>query len=363
MMNACVAVSLLLLGLFPQSLFSDRTAAEPGAKRLAFVSNLMSHTLSAVDLDGQSGFRNFNVGRYPIFSSLHPHDPTKLIVALHNYDRLDDQDGIVLFDIRKEKVVKKVPIPGVGMPSGFVYDGKRNRIYVADENLNRVFVLDGMTLDIIFQLPAGLIPVHVDISPDGKWLAVTNRKSADLYVYDLDNILNDAKDGICSIHLGPAPGCLWNPDEAGVTATSHPIDVKFGNEANVCYVTDYNTKELLFVDILKREVVARVAFRDMPFDFSLNREKTLAYVCQVGGESVTVVDLGKRKILTEIPGLLSNPIHCVLDEERNQLIVGCWGGARTGGIYVIDLETYRIQKHFVLEGAAASIGISIAREP
>jgi len=37
------------------------------------------------------------------------------------------------------------------------------------------------------------------------------------------------------------------PDEAGVTATSHPIDVKFGNEANVCYVTDYNTKELLFV--------------------------------------------------------------------------------------------------------------------
>jgi len=39
------------------------------------------------------------------------------------------------------------------------------------------------------------------------------------------------------------------------------------------------------------------------------------------------------------------------------------GGARTGGIYVIDLETYRIQKHFALEGAAASIGISIAREP
>jgi DNA-binding beta-propeller fold protein YncE len=361
-MNAFFPVLFLLMGLFPQSLFSDRPLAPTVPKRLALVSNLMSHTLAVVDLDGPGNIRNFDIGRYPIFSSLHPNDPTKLIVALHNYDRLDDQDGIVLFDIRREKIVKKVPIPGVGMPSGFVYDRKRNRIYVADENLNRVFVLDGMTLDIIFALPAGLIPVHVDISPDDKWLVVTNRKSADLYVYDLDNILNDTKTGIYSIHLGPAPGCLWDPDEAGSAMTSHPIDVKFGNETNVCYVTDCNTKELLFVDIMKLEVVTRVAFKDMPFDFSLNREKTLAYVCQVGGESIAVVDLVKRKILTEIPGLVSNPIHCVLDEERNQLIVGCWGGARTGGIYVIDLKTYQIQKHFPLEGAAASIGITIVRE-
>jgi len=37
----------------------------------------------------------------------------------------DDQDGIVCSTCGRKKVVKKVPIPGVGMPSGFVYDGKR----------------------------------------------------------------------------------------------------------------------------------------------------------------------------------------------------------------------------------------------
>jgi len=65
----------LLWGSFHRVVFrTDRGGV--GFEAARFVSNLMSHTLSVVDLDGQSGFRNFNVGRYPIFSSLHPHDPT-----------------------------------------------------------------------------------------------------------------------------------------------------------------------------------------------------------------------------------------------------------------------------------------------
>ncbi len=361
-MKQSIACLALFLGLAAQGFPAETKAPEAARRRIAYVSNLMSHTLSVVDLDGSGDFHNVEIGRYPIFSALHPTDPAKLVVALHNYERTENDDGLVLVDLRKEKVLKKVPFPGAGMPSGFVHDAKRNRIYVADENLNRVFVLDGITLDPIFDFPAGLIPVHVDLSPDGRWLVATNRKSADLYVYDLDDIQHDAKNGIYSIHLGRTPGPDWDAAEPGAPSC-HPVDVKFGADPALCYVTDFDGKQLLCVDIRKREVVGRVAFAHAPFDLALNREKTLAYVCHVDGESVSVVDLARREVVREIAGLATNPIHCVVDDERDQLVVGCWGGTREGGIYLVDLKTFQVLRRFPLTGAAASIGITVARRP
>ena len=285
-----------------------------------------------------------------------------MILALHNYERKEDEDLVVLIDLKTEKIIKSVSFPGPGLPSGFVYDKKRDRIYIADENLHKIFALDGTTLDLIFSYPAGLIPVHVDISPDSKWLVATNRKSADLYVYDLDNILKNAKDGIYTIHLGPSPGMLWDSEESATTKFSHPLDVKFGSDSRLCYVTDYSTRQLLFVDIEKQETIERIQFDKTPFDLCLTRDRTLAFVCHVEGDSISVIDLTKKKIVTEISGLAPNPIHCELDEENQQLVVACWGNYEKGGLYIIDLKTYQILKNIAPEGAKASIGITIFQE-
>lgn len=337
------------------------TGSVSAPTRLAYVSNLMSHTVSVIDLDRGEWLRDLDLGRYPIFSSLHPRDATKMILALHNYDRKDDDDLLVLVDLKTEKIIKKAAFPGAGIPSGFAYDIKRDRIYVADENLHRIFALDGLRLEILFEFPAGLIPVHVDISPDCRWLVATNRKSANLYLYDLDDPKRAAKEGICVIPLGPAPGLAWNPDDSGKGPFSHPVDVKFGADSRTCYVTDYNTRSLLAVDIEKREVVARIAFDKTPFDLTLNGDRTIGYVCQIEGDAISVVDLEKMKPISEIAGVGPQPIHCELDEERGQLVVACWGGAKTGGIRIIDLKTRTIVKSVNPAGAKASIGITIAR--
>ena len=328
-------------------------------KRFAYVSNLMSHTVSKIDLDDTKWLYDLDFGKYPIFSSIHPHDKTKMILALHNYERESDEDFLLLIDLKTEKIIKKVPYPGSGMPSGFVYDSKRDRIYVADENLHKIFVHDGTTLDYIFDFPAGLIPVHVDISPDCKWLAATNRKSADLYVYDLDNIQRSAKYGIYTIHTGSSPGLFWDPEDSTNTKYSHPIDIKFSNNSNLCYVTDYSTKELLYIDITKQEIIHRIKLDKTPFDLTLNRDKSLAYVCNIDGDSISVIDLVKKKIIAKITDIQSNPIHCELDEEKQQLIVACWGGGKNGGIWIVDIKTYKTLKNIVPEGAKASIGITI----
>ncbi len=332
-------------------------------RRLAYVSNLMSHTVSVIDLDRGEKLRDLSLGRFPIFSSLHPRDATKMILALHNYERTEDDDQLLLVDLKTDKILKRAVFPGAGIPSGFVYDEKRNRFYIADENLHKVFALDGTTLEILFDLPGGLIPLHVDISPDGRWLVATNRKSANLYLYDLDNARHEAKNGICVIPLGPAPGVAWDPDETGKDVTSHPVDVKFGASPDLCYVTDFNARTLLAVDIRKRAVVASLPLGRAPFGLTVNRARDTGYVCLIDGDAIAVVNLDKMKLAGEIAGVGPEPINCELDEERGQLVVASWGGFETGGIHIVDLKSRKIIKSVMPPGAKASIGITIVRLP
>jgi len=263
------AIPLLLLFI---ACHPSMAAAGSKSHLLAYVQNIMSHSVSVIDLDGDQEPRRLELGRYPLFSALYPSGPEKLLVTLHNYERREDDDAMVLFDLRSERVLKRVPFPGPGMPSGFVHDARRSRIYIADENRHRVDALDAVTLDPVFEFPAGLIPVHVDISADGKWLAVTNRKSADLYVYDLEDPGRDAKTGIYAIHLGKSPGADWDTGAAN-EGISHPLDIHFAAEANLCYVSDMQARQLLVVDILKREVVGRIPLNGSPFDFVLDRAR------------------------------------------------------------------------------------------
>ena len=355
-----LSLFIFALGYLCLLLGVQAPGGEEDEKRLAYVSNLMSHTVSVIDLDTMQWLRDLSFGRYPIFSSLHPHDKTKMILAFHNYDRTENEDVIALIDLKTEKILKTVSFPGPGLPSGFVYDRKRDRIYIADENLHKVFALDGTTLDPIFAFPAGLIPVHVDISPDGRWLVATNRKSANLYVYDLDNILGSAKDGIYTIPLGPSPGLRWDTEASEAAEFSHPLDVKFGSDSQICYVTDSSTRELLVVDIGTRRITDRIPLTWPPFDLTLNRDRSLAFVCHVSGDAISVVDLKKKAVAAVIPDITPNPIHCELDEEHGILIAAGWGNDQKGGIHIIDLKTYRILKSIHPEGAKASIGITIA---
>lgn len=338
-----------------------RAAGRSGAppQRLAYICNLMSHTVSVIDLDKREWVRDLSAGRYPVFASVHPHDPAKLLVALHNYERTEDDDALVLLDLKTGTVVKKVPFPGPGMPSGFVHDPKRDRLYIADENLHRIFALDGATLEPLFDFPAGLIPVHVDVSPDGRWLAATNRKSANLYVYDLDNAARSAKDGIYTIPLGPAPGLRWESADPNAPPESHPLDVKFGSRSQVCYVTDLGTSELLIVDISARRVTGRIALTSPPFDMALTRNRATAYIGHVTGDAITVVDLTKKSIVATIEGISPNPIHCALDEAHGLLIAAGWGTDQRGGVHLIDLKTRKILKTLLPDRARSSVGIAI----
>jgi DNA-binding beta-propeller fold protein YncE len=364
-LRSTMLIALALLAGAPAEAAGRRGApvhsSAPAGARLAYVCELFSHSVSVIDLDRLEWLRDFAVGSYPVFSALAPHDSTRLLVTLHNYGREEDADALVAVDRASGEVLARVGYPGPGMPSGFVFDPKRDRLYVADENLHRIHVHDACTLAWLSDLPAGLVPVHVALSPDARWLVATDRKSADLYVFDLEKPRIEARDGIGVLRLGAAPRFGWAPGEADSATLSHPLDVQFARDTALCYVTDMSQDALLVVDLVRWAVVDRIRFDAAPFDFAIDRAGALAYVCLVGDDRVAVVDLATWRIVRHIAGLAPDPIHCALDEDRARLVVACYGEGKSGCVYVVDLKTDRTVARIAPAGAKGSIGITLAR--
>jgi YVTN family beta-propeller protein len=321
--------------------------------RAGYVCNFGSETVSVIDLDNKALIKNVKVGKYPIASLCSPHDRSKLIVALHNYDQNKDDALLEGVDLENSKTTR-VQYPANAVPSWMAYDSRQDRIYVADENLCKVHVHDGKTLKELSSLPAGLAPVHTDISGDGRYLAVTNRKSADLYLYDL---MADPTypHWITSIHLGATPGNKWPSEDKPY---SSPFDVKFSADPNTCYVSDWGTGELLAVNIPERIVTDRIDVGEHLFGMALDRTGTAAYVCDFGKNSLYIVDLDSKRI-EEIAGLDGVSSHCAVDEKGDQLMVTCQGGRSGGAIHFIDLGEKRVAGTIVDDKIQGCMGATI----
>ena len=253
--------------------------------RQAYVSNLESGTVSVIDLESRA-VKNIDVGSYPVFSFLHPHDRTKLIVTLHNYKQKENEGALELVDLRASGK-QTFSFQGIAMPSGMAYDKERDTLYVADENMDRIYVHNGKTLEQRrSRFKAGSKPVHVDISSDGRYLAITNRFSANLSLFELDKKHVNANRRI-SIDL--------RHDDLSYC---HPYDVMFSRDPYICYVTDFGKIQdplsfpggLMIVDVKRRIVTNHIRVGNNPFGIALDKTGTTAYVCNFGGSSVSIVE-------------------------------------------------------------------------
>jgi YVTN family beta-propeller protein len=316
------------------------------SERMVYVSNLMSGTISIIDPGKRELKKNIRVGKYPVFSLGYSRDAKKVLVTLHNYEKKEGGGRLLLVDSSEGKIARKIPYSGIAVPSGMVYDAKRDVLYVADENLNRIWIHDGRTLELTGSLAAGQAPVHVALSSGGARLVVTNRMSADLYVYDLEHVSNRSED-VSAIPLSGTSG-----------TSSHPYDVKFSADPDTCCITDFNTGELLIADISRNRVSSRIRLGDKPFGMALDAAGEQAFICNMGSGSVSVVRLDWKKKISEIQGLCT-PCHCVIDESGGHLVVTDQGRASDPGVHIIDLATERIVATISDKMIRSPIGVTL----
>jgi DNA-binding beta-propeller fold protein YncE len=94
-------------------------------------------------------------------------------------------------------------------PSGPLYS--KLRVFVASENTEQVWVLEGAPKDkfaLVAKIPVGKLPHQMAVSPDGQWVAVNDRLS------DQTSIINPfAMKEVVRIKVGKQPhGITFSPD-------------------------------------------------------------------------------------------------------------------------------------------------------
>jgi len=79
-------------------------------------------------------------------------------------------DSIDIIDPTSNKVVGD--IKGIEAGHGIAVAPDGSRIYVSQEGLKRLIVIDGKSLQITKQIPLSGVPNLIDITPDGRWIFV-----------------------------------------------------------------------------------------------------------------------------------------------------------------------------------------------
>lgn len=125
--------------------------------------------------------------------------------------------------------------------------------------------------------------------------------------------------------------------------------------------SDFETGELLVVDIARSMVTDRIKVGEMLFGMALDKVGITAYICDLKSNSVSMVDIGSKKIdkITWAEGVSS---HCAIDEKGRQLVVACQGGLAGGPVHIIDLETKTVTATIVDDKLHGSIGVTIDPE-
>jgi hypothetical protein len=95
-----------------------------------------------------------------------------------------NNDDISVIDIHNQQEVRQIRIRpdrriqafrGI-IPFGLTVSPDEKRLYVAESGINAIGVIDIPSMEVLGHIPAGWFPSKVKVTPDGKFLVVTNAK-------------------------------------------------------------------------------------------------------------------------------------------------------------------------------------------
>lgn len=233
--------------------------------------------------------------------------PAGSLAQASGYCTTPDLASLSVFERRSRQVTAVVPTGRE--PRGIAVDPLSLRAYVALAGEDQVQVLDLSTGEDLrrIQLRAGDEPTEVALTPDGRTLVVTNRRSNTAAFLDVDSGL-----AVDRVATAEQPEALLL--DAG------------GRRA---YLLNRRSNELTVIDVGNRAVVARVPTDPEPVRAQLNRIGDRLYLIHRGSPYMTVL---------AVPALT----------QASRIFVGLGASAlkvdpRTNLVYVAHADSDRIQ--------------------
>ncbi len=176
------------------------------------------------------------------------------------------------------------------------------KVYVADEGANTVSVIDAASFKKVGSIPVGQGPHNVQVSPDGKWVWVTNNgeptKAAEAM---------PAGKMPKSEHAAMAgAGAVWVIDTANGTVTAkvpvgmHPAHVVVAPDGRTAYVTNGGDNTVSVVDTAAQRVIGLIQVGTSPHGLRISPDGKQVWVANLKGGTVSVIDTDSRKQVARI---------------------------------------------------------------
>lgn len=268
----------VLLGVPPALLLAGTMSAKAATiTGTAYASNEKDNTISVMDLAQMKTVKTVPTGQRPRGMAL-TSDGKRLLVCLGDSNRID------ILDTKKWDVVGSINTPDPEFAA--LREPGNDPLYVSNENNALITVWNIDTQKMLVQLPTGVEPEGMAVSPDGQLIVNTTETTnmAQFFAYgtgkNLANVLVPPRPRWAAFtHDGRE---VWVSSELGGTVT----------------VIDAHTFKIL--DTIHFVVQGLRSTFIQPVGINITHDDKLAFVCLGPANRVAVVNVPERKVLSYV---------------------------------------------------------------
>jgi YVTN family beta-propeller protein len=234
---------------------------------VGYIANYLSNDITVFDQRTGKTLATVPAGDKPCHLTL-TQDGRTLLIG-HESDA-----GLWFLDTRTDSIVKKLP-EGSG---SFCQSMRGEKIYQSQIFTPFVDVIDPATLSIVKKISVGGRPMSGAITPDGRFLYVSN--------FDLQGVqkIDLSSDSVVGL----------------IPNVKNPRGIALSWDGRTAYVPDVVNSRLSIVDLTTSAVVKTLRVGSMPVAVCLDADGSHAYVACQSGASVTVIDTRTNSLVHSI---------------------------------------------------------------
>ena len=252
-------------------------AGTPARAFLAYASNEKDNTVSVIDLSTMKVVKTIQTGQRPRGMAL-TGDGSRLLVCVGDSNRID------MYDTKTWNVVSSINTPDPEYAA--LRQPGDNPLYVSNENNALITVWDINTRKVIVQMPTGVEPEGMAVSPDGQLVVNTTETTnmAQFFSYETGK-------NLANVLVPPRP--RW------AAFANDGSEVWISSELGGA-VTVVDTKTFKILDTLHFDIQGLRSTFIQPVGISITNDSKLAFIALGPANRVAVVDVPQRKVLSYV---------------------------------------------------------------